>query len=290
MGELRVLVTGSAGFIGSRSVEQLRAAGHLVRGADRDAPRGRDRIDLVDYPTVRSLVQRFHPNAVLHLAALASVPACEADPERCFQENVVVTGNVARAAALVGARLLFSSSAAVYGNDAPVPTAVSGPTQPTNLYGLSKLAGEGICRAIASKTFVFRLFNVYGEGCRRSYVIPDVIRRLRSRPPTLLLSGTGREARDFVYVGDVVRAFEQSLRQSRGGTFNVGSGTCTRIRDLVSLIADKMDLPRPRLIFSGARAGDFRVNHADVSGTNCLPRWSPTVPLDDGIERTLAAG
>ena len=290
MGVVKVLVTGSAGFLGTHAVKHLGARGLEVRGVDRVARRASDRLDVADPRAVERCVRTFRPDAILHLAALASVPGCEADPADCCRTNVLGTVGVVRAARARGARLVFASSAAVYGGRAPLPTPVDAPTEPTNLYGISKLAGEKIVAGLAPEEVRLRLFNVYGEGCRRSYVIPDLIRRLRTRPHLVRMQGTGREARDFVYVEDVMRAFELALRGRGSGAYNVGSGTRTPLRSLARTLARLTGTPDVVWRFRGPRAGDFRANHARLDGRNRLPGWNPRVRLSEGLARTIAGG
>jgi len=286
---LRVLVTGAAGFVGQHTVRFLSERGMEVRGLDVQAHSATERVDITDETSLRRAVRRFDPEAIVHLAAFASVPGCESDPERCVRVNVVGTRNVAQAAAAADARLVFASSAAVYGDAAPLPTPISAKCEPTNLYGISKVAGESVCRLYRPDAVFLRFFNVYGEGCERSYVIPDIIRKLSRRPRSLSLQGTGREARDFVYVGDVVRAIELSLRGRFRGAFNVGSGKRTSIRALAAAIVRALGLPPVPIRFEGARAGDFRVSLADMSPSNRVPGWRSEVSLREGLRRVLAA-
>lgn len=290
MVDVRVLVTGSAGFIGAHAVRYLSDRGMEVRGLDRRSALRSARVDLADPSGVDRAVRRFAPDAIVHLGALATVPGCESDPAGCLRANVLATLNVARAASRAGARLVFASSAAVYGDGAPVPTPVETPLAPTNLYGISKLAGERICREYSENTTVLRFFNVYGEGCRRSYVIPDLIRKLAARPAVLEMNGTGSEARDFIYIEDVLRAMARSVRGRFRGTYNVGTGVRTTLPSLARQIARAMGVRAIRIHFTGARAGDFRVNHADISGSNRVPGWQPLTPLAQGLTRTIAKG
>ena len=285
---MRVLVTGAAGFIGAHAVRTLRARGHDVRGVDLHPAPGVAVADLRDPTTVERIDRRTAPDAVLHLAALASVPLCEADPEECLRSNLLATTHLARAAGERAARFVFASTAAVYGDDAPLPTPVRTPAQPTNLYGISKLAGEEVVRLYDPEAVVLRLFNVYGEGCDRSYVIPDLIRRLATRPRELVMSGTARVARDFVYVEDVLRAMDLSLRASWRGTYNVGSGVRTSLASLAREVARRMGLPQIRVRFTGARPGDFRANHAALGGGNSVPTWRPQISLREGLDRMIA--
>jgi UDP-glucose 4-epimerase len=287
---LNLLITGSSGFIGSHATRYFAARGFAVAGIDVASSRREEKVDIGVASAVDRVIRRFAPDAVLHLGAFASVPGCEADPERCLRTNVLGTLNVARSAGKSGARLVFASTAAVYGDRTPVPTAVTASTQPTNFYGISKLAGEHLCRVYAPDSASLRLFNVYGPGCERSYVIPDVIRKLASRPKVLRMDGTGTEARDFVYIDDVLRAMELALRGRAVGAYNVGTGVRTSVRALAKQIAAALDQPRVSLRFAGARAGDFRVSMAELSGRSALPGWRPTVTLADGLRRVIAAG
>jgi UDP-glucose 4-epimerase len=287
---LRVLVTGSEGFIGRASLRYLAGRGIDALGVDVLSTEARSRVDVADPEAVDRVVRDFAPTAVLHLAAFASVPLCEAEPDRALRTNVLGTVNVARAAHRAGARLVIASSAAVYGDRTPVPMSLRSRLQPTNLYGMTKLLAEHVCREYAPNSAFLRLFNVYGEGCQRSYVIPDILRKLSARPSTLHLEGTGKEARDFIYIGDVLRAMELALRGTFRGPFNVGTGVRTSVRALARRLAREVGLPKERLEFAGPRPGDFRVTVADISRGNCVPGWSPEVPLAEGLRRVLSAG
>lgn len=287
---MRVLVTGSAGFIGSHATRYLAGKGFDMRGLDILSSRREERVDIGDGAAVQRAIRRLAPDGILHLGAYASVPGCEADPTKCLRTNVLGTVNVARAAEACGARLVFASTAAVYGDHIPVPTSVDSPMEPTNFYGISKLAGEHVCRDYAPDSTALRLFNVYGEGCQRSYVIPDVIRKLSLHPTVLRMEGTGKEARDFVYIDDALWAMELALRGRFRGAYNVGTGTRTSVKSLARQIAIALGQPKVRMLFAGPRAGDFRVSLANISGRNHVPEWRPRFTLARGLKRTIVGG
>ncbi len=189
-----------------------------------------------------------------------------------------------------GARLVFMSSAAVYGNPSRVPTPTSAPVQPVNVYGVTKARAEGVVREhLPRDAVIFRLFNAYGERCDRSYVIPDVIRKALSRLNPVPMQGFGTESRDFVYIRDVVAAIETAVRGTGWGTFNLGTGRTTSIRSVAELILRSLSLRHYGLDFEGtSRLGDFRISWADLSDGNALAGWRPRWSLEEGVRNTVA--
>jgi UDP-glucose 4-epimerase len=285
---VRLLLTGAAGFIGQHCIEYFTGRGDTVVATD-VRPAGPVRpLDISDPGAVEAVFREARPDAVLHMAAIASVPQCEADPTACWSTNLQGTIHVARAATAVRARVVFFSTAAVYGVPRQLPTPVSALPAPTNLYGVSKAAGEVAVRGFAPEHVLLRLFNIYGEGCLRSYVIPDLIRKLRATSGAVDLQGTGQESRDFLYISDLLRLIEGALRAPAGSVFNAGSGTTITIRELAQRVARVAGRPETAFRFEGPRVGDFPINYADISAGNVPPGWHPEVSLDEGIRRMLA--
>jgi UDP-glucose 4-epimerase len=284
---LKLLLTGAAGFIGAHCVDYFAGRGHEVIATDVRGGRGVLPLDITDPAAVRSIISKTRPEGILHLGALASVPECEANPAACWKTNLQGTVNVAKEAGNAGVRVVFFSSAAVYGEPPTLPTPVSTRIAPTNLYGISKGAGELAVRGYAPEHVILRLFNVYGEGCSRSYVIPDLVRKLRSSKGEILLQGTGNESRDFLYISDLLHLIQASFSTPAGSVFNAGSGTTITIRDLAVTVARLADQPRTRFRFAGPRQGDFSINFADISPGNVPPSWRPEVSLDEGLRRMI---
>ncbi len=284
-----ILVTGGSGFIGGHLVETLRARGDTVVNADLAAPEVSERVDITDERALSRVFGQSRPSVVVHLAALASVPECERHPDACFSQNVRGTWLLSRLANEHRTRIVFASTAAVYGSPKELPTPTTEPVRPTSLYGHSKAIGEAIVRGFDPEATVFRLFNVYGPRCDRTYVIPDTIRKLREGGASIRMQGTGRESRDFVYVSDVVEAFVRALDERHPGTFNLGRGETVTIQALASKIANLMGRPEAEFSFEGPRIGDFSINWADTSPPNVLPGWVPRVGLSSGLELVLAA-
>ena len=286
---MRVLVTGHAGFIGRNLCAHLRDRGDEVYGVDVASPLPPERVDIRDREGLKRTFARAKPEAVVHLAALASVPGCEARPGYAMDVNERGTRIAAQLAARHGSRFVFMSSAAVYGNPSRLPTPTEAPQRPVNVYGETKVRGERIVREeLEGDAVIFRLFNAYGERCDRSYVIPDVIRKALAGLDPLPMQGLGSEARDFVYVRDVVAALDCALRGDAAGTYNLGTGRSTDIRTVAGLVLRALGMQSIGLRFEDvSRVGDFRVSWADLSDGNRLPDWAPRWSLEAGIRNTV---
>jgi UDP-glucose 4-epimerase len=296
-----VLVTGGAGFIGANLVRALLAAGFAVRTLDDlstgraahlDDLRGsieRHRGSVTDVSAVTRAVDGTH--AVVHLAARSGVPPSIQDPRADFKVNVEGTFNVFDAARRGGARrVVFASSGAVLAGAAPPLHEALSP-QPLSPYGASKLYGEGLVKAFEGSYGMvgvsLRFANVYGPYCFQK---ESVVARLAKRAlagQSMPVNGTGAQTRDFIYVGDIVRAIILSLGVFRGGVYHLGTGCETTVLELARLIRDVAG--RPVVIeHSPARRGDPARNYPDVSLAREQLGWRPEVDLSAGLTSTCA--
>lgn len=282
---MKILITGGAGFLGTHLFRALESE-HTVSRLDIIGGRGVRKCDVGDRAVLADEMSRASPDVVVHLAAVASVQDCESDPTRAVRSNVLGTLNVADWCSEAGARLVFTSTAAVYNTESSGPMSTHHACNPSTLYGLTKWFGEEEIRRRSSDAVILRLFNVYGEGCARSYVIPDLIRRARVATSVLEVLGTGAESRDFVYIEDVLQAFRFAIETHHRGIFNVGSGKCTSVKELATQILEIMRLELP-VRFLGKRDWDFSSNWADVADSNVLPGWTPRFDLSSGLRRTI---
>jgi UDP-glucose 4-epimerase len=220
---MRILLTGGAGFIGSHTTTALLAAGHeslvlddLSTGSAANLPDGvpLQHADVRDHEAVQAAFAAFRPHAVLHLAALVSVPRSIEEPQLAHDINLgglAVTLEAARRSA--AQRFVFASSAAVYGPRPRLPSHEDDLLDPVSPYAAQKAAAELIGRAYRAayglETVALRYFNVYGEGQRADDAYAGVIARFRR---TLIageratISGDGSQSRDFIHVADVARA------------------------------------------------------------------------------------
>ncbi len=230
---MTALVTGGAGFIGSHLVEALIARGEDVVALDnfyrarRSAIPARCRLiegDIRDERTVFEAVRGV--DTVYHLAAQSNVMGAIADVDYSFTVNVAGTFNVLKQAARAGVpRVVFSSSREVYGEPRSLPVAETATTEPKNLYGASKVAGEAYCRAWQAlgdvDVQVLRLANVYGPG-DRDRVIPLWLARAAGNEPLELFGG--RQVLDFIWIGVVVECLLAAASCPVSSPINVGSG------------------------------------------------------------------
>ena len=224
---MRVAVTGGAGYIGSTLVRDLLAAGHIVttldnqvKGSYRHLDYLGDRVEIVDgdvrCPSDLDAALR-GADAIVHAAALSDLDVCNENPDEAISTNVYGTYQVAEAAQRNGVgRVVFCSSAAVYGKPATTPVTERHATHPLNIYGVTKLAGEKLLNAAHAnnglETVNLRFGNVYGVGIYTNWVgvIPKFVALALDGKP-LTVYGDGAATRDFVHVEDITHAIVLSL-------------------------------------------------------------------------------
>jgi UDP-glucose 4-epimerase len=303
---MRVGVTGGAGFIGHHLVAALVARGDDVNILDDFSTGRRSRIARFARRVAVTEGSVLDPGAldralagcevVFHEAAIASVARSLVAPRLTNDVNTNGTIEVMLAAARAGVRrVVVAGSSAVYGVPEELPCRESQRPAPVSPYGAGKLAAEHYTRALGElhgvETAVLRYFNVYGPGqdpaAEYAAVIPRFITAvLDGRQPTI--NGSAEIARDFVYIDDVVQANLLASRASApsGLTCNIASGLRTTLGELLEAIcvAAGRDV-EPE--FGPARPGDIQVSHADISLAEDQLGYRVSIPLADGIARTI---
>ena len=289
-----ILVTGARGFLGSALVEYFRREGREVVGLSRgrsDGPAGEDGSQVTDYSVrhLGSLFTDLQPVVVIHAAGGASVPASIADPKADFAAGPALVANILEAVRLTAptARLVFLSSAAVYGDPSRLPVDEGEELRPLSPYGHNKAASEALCRqywALHSvPCAIARIFSAYGPGLRRQ-VVWDLCKKLTSGDEVVRLQGTGAESRDFIHARDVAEAIDAILKNGKfdGTCYNVASGEETTIADLARCLRDEIS-PVSELTFDGnLPAGNPTRWCADISALRALG-FSPKVRFRDGL-------
>jgi UDP-glucose 4-epimerase len=298
-----VLVTGGAGFIGSHLVDALLARGDAVTALDDLSTGRRENVpaaaklvvaDLRDRAAVARAVEGH--DLVFHFGANADVPTSVRDPDLDFGSNAVGTHHVLRACIEHRTpRVVFASSAAVYGNPLRLPIDEDHPLRPVSPYGASKLAGEQlglVYHGVYGLPFTaVRIFNVYGERSRR-YVIHDLLRKLGQDARHLEILGDGAQRRDFCHVEDAVAILLRVADRGAlaGRTINLCAGSPLTIRALAEEIVAGLGLEGvTKMTFSGASwQGDINVLLGDPSRMVSEIGYAPRVTLREGIARVAA--
>ena len=299
---MRVLVTGGAGFIGSHVVDALLAAGHEVLALD-DLSTGRpEQLDPRAALTVAdirdggltALLGDLRPQAVIHLAAQVDARRAALDPAQDADVNLMGGLNLLAAAQAAGVeRLVFASTAAVYGDPRRLPVAEDDGCRPLSGYGVSKLAFEHYLRIAMGNggpaATVLRFANVYGprqDPHGEAGVVAIFGARLLAGEPCEIF-GDGAQARDFVYVGDCARACVLALQPAAaGGTFNVATGRMLTVLELYERLARLTGSAAPAR-HAAARPGEIQAICLDASRIQSSLGWAPAVDLDEGLRRTV---
>jgi UDP-glucose 4-epimerase len=310
----RVLITGGAGFIGHHLAIAWRRRGAEVVVVDNFRTGRRENLVALRAAvgsagvtffegsiTDRALLRRAIAgcSVVHHLAAQVSVPESVLDPYECVEINVGGTLRVLEAAKEAGvARVVFSSSAAVYGDDPRSPKCEDMTPSPRSPYGITKLDGEYYLRMFSDlhgvPTVSLRYFNVFGPRQDPKSVYAAAVpifldRALRGAPITLF--GDGEATRDFVFVDDVCAAnvlAATSDRVGRGEVFNVARGEATTVRALAETIRS-LTGSTSEIVHAPERPGDIRHSRASIAHITERLGFVPTVSLVEGLSRCVAA-
>ncbi|MGF6514036.1 UDP-glucose 4-epimerase [Pseudomonas sp. BT76 TE3572] len=303
----RILVTGGAGFIGSHLVEALLESGYSVRVLD-DLSSGKlsnlpiDRChltlvvgDVADAPTVERAMKDC--NAVVHLAAVASVQASIDDPVATHQSNFVGTLNICEAMRQAGVRrVVYASSAAIYGNNGEgMAITEDTPKNPLTPYAADKLASEHFLdfyrRQHGLEPVILRFFNIYGPrqdpSSPYSGVISIFSERAQKKLP-ITVYGDGEQTRDFVYINDLVKVLVQAVAESEPmiEPVNVGFNRSTSVNELVATLSELLGRP-VTLNHDAPRSGDIKHSRAD--NRRLLERFSLSSPtcFTEGLGQLL---
>ncbi|MBP6942697.1 MAG: NAD-dependent epimerase/dehydratase family protein [Candidatus Buchananbacteria bacterium] len=291
---MRYLVTGGAGFIGSHIVDRLLSEGYevvildsLIKEPVRAIPQ-EVRLIKKDIRDV-SATDFAGIDGVFHCAALTSVQESIENPEAYHDVNVNGTLKVLIAASEAKVkRLVYSASAAAYGDTIDVPSTEQARPQPQSPYGLQKYIGEHYARVFSQitdlETVSLRYFNVFGPrmGLRGGYInaISVFMKQWRQQQP-LTVTGDGTQTRDFIYVGDIARANVMAMTSDTVGSgevLNIGSGVSRTINSVAELISQNITYIAPRL--------EPHDSQADITLAKTLISWEPQTDFNQALEET----
>lgn len=308
----RILLTGVSGFLGRVVCHQLRKYGGHVTGIDRNPPEATDRaaqptlmlpqdfiqLDLtspnLSYLLARQQFDAKQFDAIFHLAGFVYSAYSVKTPALDFNQNLVATFNLLEAIRSSGfsGRLVYASTAAVYGEPRQVPIDEETATRPISPYGASKLAAEEYIRVFSQcygfSSAIARLFSLYGPRQKKQVVFDILCKTLLSDEP-IELFGDGCEMRDFVHVNDAARALLWLADRAEIGApiFNICSAQGITIRDLATLIVTLADRNPERIVFTGDRRSGDPIHWIGCNKKLLGTGFSLERSLSDGLLETL---
>jgi UDP-glucose 4-epimerase len=291
---MKILVTGASGFIGRNTCRMLKDEGHAVVGVDirpSVLPIVHYQEDITDGEAIRRIFEQEEPDAVLHLAAQISVPDSVEDPIFDMEQNIRGSLMVFEAARRTGTkRVVFSSSAAVYGDTPIPPIREDAPLEPTSPYGLSKLAVEQYLSLFYSKYFsygILRYGNAYGpnQDVEHGGVLTKFIHGIKTNNEVTIF-GDGNQKRDFIHIDDLGRANILALTSHENFIVNIGCSVPTTVLELVRIMEELLGR-KIEVQYRPPRAGDIEESYFDVTRAKQVLKWQPTIAIQDGIRALL---
>lgn len=297
-------ITGGAGFIGSHLSEKLLTEGNFVTVYDNlisgnidniENLTGRDNFHFIhdDLLNVSSLNNSMKGHDIVwHLGANTDIPKGNKVTDLDLKNCTVATRNVLEAMLVNNInKVLFSSSACVYGDTQPIALSETfGPLLPINLYGASKLACEGLISSYSHlfgiKAWMFRFANVVG-GCMRHGVIFDFIQKLKKNPHELEVLGNGKQEKPYFLIEDCIDGMICTFQKSNNqcDVFNLGTETYTTVTRIGEIVCEEMGLNNVRFKYTGGKRGwpgDAPVIHFNVAKMKKLG-WQATHPSDEAV-------
>lgn len=299
---MKVLVTGGAGFIGSHIVDKCINDGHSVVVVDNlstgkkenlNAEASFYHIDIQD-SRLAEVFEKEQPEMVIHQAAQIHVNTSVEEPIFDAANNILGTINLLECCRKYDVqKIVYASTAAVYGDPLYLPITEKHPVQPLSGYGCSKYSGEKYVEMYAGlyglKYTILRYANVYGERQdprgEGGVISVFVDKTLRKQPLTIF--GDGEQTRDYIFVGDVASANIQALYRGDGEILNIGTGVCTSLNDVVQMF-DAVSEQENKIDYSSERLGDIKHSYFDSQKAHEELAWIPRMSLLEGLHRTYA--
>lgn len=304
---MKALVTGGAGFIGSHLVDRLvrqewevvvydNLSTGFARHLQESVAAGRARMVRGDILDQARLIEAMRGvSTVFHLAANADVRGGQADTHIDLQQNVMGTHKVLEAMRQTGAdRIVFTSSATVYGEPDQFPTPEEYPLLQTSLYGASKLAAEAMIQAYAEyfgiRSYVFRFVSWVGERYSHGVVF-DFMNKLRANPHELEILGDGNQRKSYLHVEDGIQGVFLALEKMQGNKviLNLGHDDFVTVTDVAEIVCREMGLEGVSFRYTGGIrgwVGDSPFVHLDTSRIK-QAGFRPRISIEEGIRRTV---
>jgi UDP-glucose 4-epimerase len=284
----KILVTGGEGFIGTNLVKRLVNKGFEVSVFDKKSGK-----DILDYQLLEESIK--WADIVIHLAAIVSIQETIKNPIESRKINVDATKKIFELCVKHNIeKVIYASSAAVYGDNADLSLSENSVTKPISPYGEHKLQNEKDAKEFSSAetSFVgFRFFNVYGpyQNLKSDYsaVIPLFIKKFINND-NLKIFGDGEQTRDFIYVEDLVEALILAINDNkkRNEVFNLGSGEKISINNLVKNLSEIFN-KKIEVLYENSKEGDIKHSFSDISKIKKELNFSPKFNFELGLQKTI---
>jgi UDP-glucose 4-epimerase len=291
---MKIIVTGSSGFIGTHLVKKLRELKHEV--TELDIING---IDITDWEQINN-ISRF--DVFIHLAARIFVPDSYKFPREMYNLNIGGTLNVLELCRINNAKMVYASSY-VYGVPQYLPIDEKHPTVAFNPYCRSKLISEDLCRSynedFGVPIVVFRPFNIYGKGLNENLLIPLILSQIRKSGKIILkdprpkrrksgkiILKDPRPKRDFIHVDDAVAAYIKALdfKSDDLEIFNLGSGISYSVKEIAEMLASNFSEDIKIEFSNEIRKNEVLDTVADISSIKNKVGWEPVISFSDGLK------
>ncbi len=299
---MKLVITGGAGFIGSHIAEFLVKKGYSITIVDNLDGGNIDNfksiknkvefcnLDILNYDALLDVMR--DAEYVFHEASLTSVKNSFLQEKKYFDVNVNGTENVLKAAQKFGSKVVFASSASVYGDLKIIPIKENSIRKPLNPYGITKMKAEDLISKYVQKgisVIVLRYFNVYGPRQNPTYagVITKFLANVKNKKP-MMIHGDGLQVRDFVHVEDIARANFLAIKSEvNHAIMNIGSGIPISINDVANMIIQASG-SKINIIHNNAQPGDIKFSQADIRLAKKILGWKPKIRLEDWVKSVVS--
>ena len=286
----QIVITGHNGFLGSNLLSKLISEKYKITGISKTIKKNnsikqikKNILNIKDSDIAKN-------SCIIHLAAITNVAYCEKYPEECYKVNAVATQKILEIARKKNCSLIYPSTSHVYAIPHKLPIKEAHPTNATSVYSESKISGEKLCETY-SKSYglnisVLRLFSTYGPKNSEYKVESRIITQLLSNKSIKI--GNLYPKRDFVYIDDVIRAFQIVMKNLKGfHTYNVGSERSYSIQEICNILKKLSGKKNPIIVDkTKLRKNDIKNVVSDCSKIKKLG-WKPRVSINKGLELTL---
>ncbi len=281
---MKILITGSGGFIGKRLSARLNHIGHKVYGFDKTNGQ-----DLLKIRSIRSHIINKKIDLVYHLAAEADLNKARKNPFNCINLNIVSTINISQVCWENKIPLIYISTDCVYGNQETFPSNEDVTKEnPTEIYALTKLAGEMAVKSygdVGLKWIIARIPTTYGEGMREAlavYVFLD--QALKGNP--LTIHGDGKQTRELSYIDDTVNGLVSLIKAPVNEIYNISSGEELSVLEMVRNIK-AITKSKSKIVFVGDRKGQVFKEVINIDKIRSATGWKPKVRFNKGLLKSL---